>query len=127
MLTILAIALLTSVVAVGAGPHRKSVSESSLPCMAPRSESADWIHSINENPAGADSSSIRWRNAFGLAGVDSVALTVVSDTLVCTSVTLVVDSVFHEPASTTAYLVVLRAGPRYTAFAPSGQSQSLFK
>jgi hypothetical protein len=61
-----------------------------------------------------------------MTGVDSTSVLVVADTLVCTAVTRSVDSAFHKRASTEAYLVVVRAGPRYISFAPNGQSQSLF-
>lgn len=100
--TILIFALLTGVATLRPARHQPQGHGSNLPCLVPGSESADRIQSIKENLAGTDSSAIRWRNAFGLSGVDSASVAVIGDTLVYTTVTSKVDSAFHEPPATTA-------------------------
>lgn len=122
----LSLTVLSLGIVLHAAYHPGSDSPTSLPCLVPGAESADRISTIKENLASSDSGAILWRTGFGMVGVDSASLLVVADTLVCTAVTRSVDSAFHKGTSTEAYLVVLRAGPRYVSFAPSGQSQSLF-
>lgn len=93
-----------------------------LPCLTPDSMGLLRIADLKHHVVASDSGSILYRNGFGIAGVDTGMVRVVSDTLVCTRITQAVDSAFSSPLAPTPYLVVVRAGPRYVAFGMSGSS-----
>lgn len=96
-----------------------------LPCVAPAADGQSTVQGIKLELVRTDSAAIRFRNAFGIAGVDSSTVAVVSDTVVCTRIHQVVDSAFHiTPPTPSAYLVVLRVGPRFISFNPTGTSPS---
>jgi hypothetical protein len=97
-------------VLAAANPSRKT---SSLRCIVPTADDSVTIDGLKYQLVEGDTG---YRNFVGMAGVDSAALVVVTDTLVCTRVSQVVDSVFGHPTPTTPFLVVLRGGPRYVAF-----------
>jgi hypothetical protein len=99
---------------------RRSILESALPCLSSGSVGQIRLQDIKENLASSDTESVLWRRGFGLTGVDSASVFVVTDTLVCTRVTHAVDSAFSQPAAMNQYLLVLKAGPRYIAFDEAG-------
>lgn len=119
------IVLLVGFIAVATASIKRdgpSLPMTGLPCTMPGNESAVTIQSLKEELASSDSNAIRWRNGFGLVGVDSASVSIVTDTTACTRITAVVDSAFNSSPSATA-LATLRAGPRYVAFDTSSQDQ----
>lgn len=104
---------------------RRSSLESGLPCLSPESVGQIRLQDIKEQLASSDTGSVLWRRGFGLTGVDSASVFVVTDTLVCTRVTHAVDSASARPPATDQYPLVLKAGPRYIAFDEAGYGTTL--
>jgi hypothetical protein len=96
-----------------------------LACRTPGPEGEPRILNVKELVASSDSGTVLLRKAVGTEGVDSAAVSVVTDETVCTAVTRAIDQAFRVAPSTEAYLV-LRVGPRYVAFHPLGERQSLY-
>lgn len=106
-----------------ASMHRSRLVD--LPCVSPGTDGQSVVQGIKLELVRPDSAAIRFRNAFGIAGVDSSTVAVVTDTLVCTRIHQVVDSAFKiTPPSPSAYLVVVRVGSRFISFNPTGASPS---
>lgn len=97
-----------------------------LPCLTPGSTETATIQTIKELLVASRTAAVNWRNAFGVAGVDSSTVAVVADTVACTRVTHVVDSLAQRSPSTQAFLLVLRVGPRYVGFGPDGNGAMYF-
>jgi hypothetical protein len=91
----------------------------SLPCLTPGTEGQARIQDIKVDLVATDTSAVLWRNGFGVAGVDSGSVLLISDSLVCTRVTYAVDSGLSQPLQGTSSMIVLKLGPRYIAFAES--------
>jgi hypothetical protein len=72
--------------------------------------------------SGSNGSSLRTN--LGFIGVDSSSVVTVTDSLVCTRVTRVLDSVFNDTSPISYF--VLRAGPRFIAFPHLQAVHSLF-
>lgn len=114
-----------SVVGLTATSAHRSASRAVLPCVSPGTGGQITVQALKLELGRPDSAAIRFRNVFGVAGVDSSTVTVVTDTIVCTRIHQVVDSAFHiSPTTTSSYLVVLRVGPRFISFSPRGPSSS---
>jgi hypothetical protein len=73
------------------------------------------IGQVKDALSSTDPADSAYRVELGLVGVDSSALVIVADSLICGRVTAVVDSARRQPLSAVSYFV-LRAGPRYIAF-----------
>jgi hypothetical protein len=80
---------------------------------------------FKEMLASADQGEIAFRNSLGLGGVDSGAVRIVHDSGICSRVKAAVDGASHTDLSSLVFLV-LRAGPRYVAFDPTGFTHALF-
>lgn len=122
MRLIATVGLIASIAAASASRSRMRQS-GQLTCLTPDSVALHRIANLKHDIVASDSSSILFRNGFGVAGVDTSTIQAVTDTSICTRVTQVVDSAFASPPATTPYLIVLRVGPRYVAYGVSGSSQ----
>lgn len=122
MRLIVTLGLVLSIAA--ASTHRSEMLQASqLTCLTPDSNALQRIADLKHDIVATDTSSVLFRNGFGVAGVDTSTIQAVTDTSICTRVTQVVDSAFSSAPATSAYLVVLRVGPRYVAFGTTGSSQ----
>lgn len=72
-----------------------------------------------------ETDALEYRAAFGLTGVDSSAVVVVTDTTVCSAVTAAVDGAF-DAAVRFGPLLVLRAGSIFVAYEPEAYPQPVF-
>ncbi len=83
------------------------------------------IAALKEMVASHAADEVSLMNGLGLSGLDSSAVHVVTDAAVCGRVAAAIESAAHfAPAGLP--LLVLRAGPRYVAFDPSGINRSFF-
>lgn len=80
---------------------------------------------LKENLAGTDLASVLYRKGFGLTGVDSASVKVVTDTAVCSAVTAAIDSAFTASVHTGPFIVVL-VGNLYFAYQADAEPQSTF-
>jgi hypothetical protein len=83
------------------------------------------LQRIKESLASSESDALRYRQAFGLVGVDSGSVVAVSDTITCSAVTASIDAEFRNPVRGGPFFVA-RAGARYVAFEPDAEPQPLF-
>ncbi len=83
------------------------------------------IAALKEMMSSRDADELAMLNRLGLAGLDSSAVHVVTDAGVCGRVAAAVESAAHFTPAGSPFLV-LRAGPRYVAFDPSGINRSFF-
>lgn len=83
------------------------------------------IAALKEMIASRDAGDRATTNGLGLGGVDSSAVHVVTDAAVCGRVAAAIESGAHFAPAGYPF-VVLRAGPRYVAFDPSGINRSFF-
>lgn len=75
--------------------------------------------------AATDTAAVLFRVGFGLTGVDSAAVTVVTDTAVCSRVTASIDSAFADSTHSGPF-VVIQAGPYYIAYEANAEPQSMY-
>jgi hypothetical protein len=87
-----------------------------LQCPAPNASAETTIREIRSMLAGTSPDDSSFRVEMGLVGVDSSALTVVTDSVVCTRVTSVLDSVTSSATPGTHSYFVVKAAARYMAF-----------
>ncbi len=83
------------------------------------------IAALKEMMASHDSDEVAMVGDLGLGGVDSSAVQVVANAHVCGRVAAAIESAAHFAPAGFPFLV-LRAGPRYVAFDPSGINRSFF-
>ena len=83
------------------------------------------IAALKEMIASQDADEMAVTTGLGLQGVDSSAVHVVTDGGVCGRVAAAIESAAHFAPAGVPFLV-LRAGPRYVAFDPSGINRSFF-
>lgn len=111
--------LKTSIVAclIALASSSRSASGQTLTCPTPGAEGAVTIEGFKLLLAGRDTDSVLLRNKFGLTGVDSSAVTVITDGTVCTGVTLTIDRALGDTTSYAAVsYMVLKAANMYMAF-----------
>jgi len=112
-------------IGVAVSSAHKGGRQSNLPCVTPGTQSQITVQAIKLELVRPDSNAIRFRNAVGIAGVDSSIVAVVTDTVICTRIHQVVDSAFQiSPPSDTAYPSCPARGPRFVSFPSVGPSQS---
>lgn len=113
-------ACVTGVLAVAAlnpasvGAHSGS-SSSALQCAVANGSADTSVRKLKELLVSSHSSDSSFRAELGFSGVDSSAVVAVTDSLVCTRIMRVLDSVTGTGPSVTAGYFVVRAGPRYVA------------
>ena len=83
------------------------------------------IAALKEMIASRDANEMMLMNGLDLSGLDSSAVHVVTDAGVCSRVAAAIESAAHFAPAGLPFLV-LRAGPRYVAFDPSGANRSFF-
>lgn len=83
------------------------------------------IAAFKEMIASHDADERMLMNGLDLSGVDSSAVHVVNDAGVCGRVAAAIESAAHFAPAGASFLV-LRAGPRYVAFDPSGVNRAFF-
>jgi hypothetical protein len=88
-------------------------------------DGASRLQSLKETLMEPDTVSVLYRQDFGLVGIDSSAVQIVTDTTVCSAVTAVIDSKYKVPIRS-GPLVVLKVGPRYLAYKAEGGDTATF-
>jgi hypothetical protein len=89
---------------------------SGLVCPTTNATADTTIRGLKNAMVGTDGADSSFRTGLGIVGLDSSALVVVTDSLVCTRVTQVLDSVFHYATASTVSPFVVKVGARYIAF-----------
>ena len=83
------------------------------------------LQALKETLARSDAASVLYRKGFGLTGVDSASVTVVTDTAVCSAVTAAIDSAFSRTVHTGPF-IEMRVGSLYFAYEANAEPQSTF-
>lgn len=83
------------------------------------------LQALKGNLARTDTAAVLYRKGFGLTGVDSASVTVVTDTAVCSAVTAAIDSAFTTSVHTGPFVVVA-VGSLYFAYEANAEPQSTF-
>jgi hypothetical protein len=83
------------------------------------------VEAVKEMLASRAAADVAMMTRLGLSGVDSNTVHVESDDRVCRRVAAAIEGAVHFAPDGVPFLV-LRAGPRYVAFDPSGANRSFF-
>lgn len=83
------------------------------------------LQALKETLARTDTAAVLYRKGFGLTGVDSASVAVVTDTAVCSAVTASIDSAFTTSVRSGPFIVVL-VGSLYFAYEANAEPQSTF-
>jgi hypothetical protein len=87
-----------------------------MACATSNAASDTQIHKIRQSLAGLEPNDSSFREELGLTTADSTVLTVVTDSIICTHVTFVVDSATIDTSRTPVQYFVMRAGSQYLAY-----------
>ena len=121
-LPLVCIAAVVTAITAASAPSASS----SMQCPAPTSRSDSIKLSLKKTLASGFSDDSAFSVNIGLGGVDSSQVVAVTDSVVCTRVTAIVDSATRNTFGSLASLFVLRAGPRLIGFAHTQADPSLF-
>jgi len=83
------------------------------------------LQTLKKLMVATDTASVLYRVGFGLTGVDSASVTVVTDTAVCSAVTASVDTAFTHSMHSGPFVVV-QAGNLYIAYEAESEPQPMF-
>jgi hypothetical protein len=88
----------------------------SLTCPTANAAADSTVADLRDAMSGTSAADSSFRRELGIEGLPASALSTVTDSLVCTKVTQVLDSVFKVVPASTSSIFVLRVGVRYIAF-----------